>query len=75
MMDVCQAGNIVGSGVMSMDHSLSLESELVDLTGFSLTDLRAQNDELLASSSGRLLRQVYRANDYASANDDPPLPQ
>jgi hypothetical protein len=45
-----------------MDHDLlSLKSEVLDLTGLSIADLRAQDDDLLFSSGSRLFRQVYRA--------------
>jgi hypothetical protein len=49
-------------GVVSMDHDLlSLKSEVLDMTGLSIADLRAQDDKVVMSSCGRLLYQVYRA--------------
>jgi hypothetical protein len=55
-----------------MDHDLlSLKSEVLDLTGVSIADLRSHDDELLVSSSSRLLRQVYRATGNFGPADPP----
>jgi hypothetical protein len=55
-----------------MDHDqLSLKSEVIDLAGLSIADLRSQDDELLVSSGSRLLRQVYRATGNFGPNDPP----
>ncbi len=37
-----------------------IESELIDLSGCSLEDLRLRDEESLATSLDRLLSQVYR---------------
>jgi hypothetical protein len=37
-----------------------IESELIDLTGCSLKDLHLRDEEFLATSLDRLLRQVHR---------------
>lgn len=55
-----------------MGHDLlNLKSEVLDLTGLSMTDLRARDDALLVSSSSRLLHQVYRATGNFGPNDPP----
>lgn len=55
-----------------MDHDLlSLKSELLDLTGLSIADLRSQGTKLLVSSCSHLLRQVYRATGNFGPADPP----
>lgn len=67
-MDVCREGN----AVVSLDRDLlSLKSDVLDLVGFSIADLRSHEVQLLISSSSRLLRQVYRTTAYFGPADPP----
>jgi hypothetical protein len=59
-------------GVVCMNHDLlSLKSEVLDLTGLSIADLRSHDDELLVSSGSGLLRQVYRPTGNFGPADPP----
>lgn len=70
-MDVLADGKRDCTGVVRMDHDpFSLKSEVLDLTGLSIADLRSQDDELLICSGSRLLRQVYRPT--GNVTNDPP---
>jgi len=48
-----------------------LESDLIDLAGCSLADLRVQDDEALASSLDQLLQQVDRPRGNFGGSDPP----
>lgn len=70
-MDVLAAGERDYTGVVRMDHAaFGLKSEVLDLTGLSIADLRAQDDELMLSAGSRLLRQAYR---FVGNIVDPPM--
>jgi hypothetical protein len=49
-----------------------IESELIDLSGCSLEDLRSRDEECLATSLDRLLSQVHRPRGNFSGGGNPP---
>jgi hypothetical protein len=51
--------------------SHDLESDMIDLTKFSLADLRSWDLDLLAPSLDRLLRQVCRPRGNLGGTDPP----
>jgi hypothetical protein len=60
-----------GAGVDMSDNGNGVLSEVLDLTGFTVADLRGQDGWPLARSGRRLLRQVYRARGNFGPADPP----
>jgi hypothetical protein len=58
-MDRSDAHEIMESDHMELPGP-DIESELIDLSGCSLEDLRSRDEESLATSLDRLLSQVHR---------------
>jgi hypothetical protein len=49
-----------------------IKSELIDLSGCSLEDLRSYDEESLAPSLDRMLNQVHRPRGNFSGGGNPP---